>query len=113
MDNKPRSPSAVDSNAWKAVSTLLSGSATDVWVFQIAKDLTVSNGAHLVLSGGALPQNVFWQVSGGVSLGTTVQFDGTILCQTAITVKTGASLTGRLLAQTAVTLDADSLVASP
>ena len=59
------------------------GSATDVRIFQIAKNLAVSDGAHLVLSGGALPQNVFWQVSGNVSLGTTVQFDGTILCQTA------------------------------
>ena len=75
--------------------------------------LTVSNGAHLVLSGGALPQNVFWQVSGNVSLGTTVQFDGTILCQTGITLGTGASITGRLLAQTAVTLDANTIVAAP
>jgi len=96
-----------------ATDVTLSGSATDVWIFQIAKSLTVSNGAHLVLSGGALPQNVFWQVSGNVSLGTTVQFDGTILCQTGITLGTGASITGRLLAQTAVTLDANTIVAAP
>jgi hypothetical protein len=96
-----------------ATDVTLTGSATDVWIFQIAKNLTVSNGAHLVLSGGALPQNVFWQVSGDVSLGTTVQFDGTILCQTAITLGTGASITGRLLAQTAVTLDANTIIASP
>ena len=67
--------------------------------------------AWLVLAGGALPQNVFWQVSGSVDLGTTVQFEGVVLCQTAIVLKTGASITGRLLAQTAVTLDANSVVA--
>jgi hypothetical protein len=96
-----------------ATDVTLAGSATDVWIFQIAKNLTVSDGAHLVLSGGALPENVFWQVSGNVSLGTTVQFDGTILSQTGITLNTGASITGRLLAQTAVTLDANTIVASP
>jgi hypothetical protein len=96
-----------------ATDVTLAGSSTDVWIFQVAKNLTVSDGAHLVLSGGALPQNVFWQVSGNVSLGTTVQFDGTILCQTGITLNTGASITGRLLAQTAVTLDANTIVASP
>jgi hypothetical protein len=96
-----------------ATDVTLAGSATDVWIFQIAKDLAVSDGAHLLLSGGAEAKNVFWQVSGDVSLGTTVQFEGTILCQTAITLNTGASITGRLLAQTAVTLDANTIVASP
>ncbi len=68
---------------------------------------------HVVLAGGALPQNVFWQVSGGVTVGTTVEFEGTILSQTAIALNTGASITGRLLAQTAVTLDANAVTASP
>jgi hypothetical protein len=94
-----------------ATDVTLTGSATDVWIFQVAKNLTVSNGAHLVLAGGALPQNVFWQVAGNATLGTTVQFEGTILCQTAIALGTSASLTGRLLAQTAATLDANSVVA--
>jgi hypothetical protein len=96
-----------------ATDVTLAGSATDVWIFQIAKNLTVGDGAHLVLSGGAAPQNVFWQVSGNVSLGTTVEFAGTILCKTGITLNTGASVTGRLLAQTAVTLDANTVVVSP
>jgi hypothetical protein len=88
----------------------LTGSATDVWIFQIAQTLTVSNGVILHLKGGALPQNVFWQVSGSTTLGTTVQFDGIILDQTLIAMKTGASITGRLLAQTAVTLEANTVV---
>jgi hypothetical protein len=102
-----------DTGLLLATDVTLNGSATDVWVFQVAKNLTVSNGAHLVLAGGALPENVFWQVSGDVSLGTTVKFAGTILCQTGITLGTGASITGGMLAQTAVTLHASAVVAAP
>jgi len=83
----------------------LAGSATDVWIFQIAQDLTISSGAKVILSGGALPKNIFWQVSGLADLGTTAHCEGTILSQTSITLRTGASINGRLLAQTAVTID--------
>jgi hypothetical protein len=88
----------------------LNGSATDVWVFQIAQNLTVSSATNVVLSGGALPKNVFWQVTGSVDLGTTSQFNGILLSATAITLHTGASVNGRLLAQTAVTLDGNTVV---
>lgn len=89
----------------------LAGSATDVWIFQIAKDLTVSNGVKITLTGGALPKNVFWQVSGFAELGTTAHLEGIVLAQTAIRLRTGASVTGRLLAQTAVELDNSTVVA--
>lgn len=88
----------------------LMGSATDVWIFQIAQDLTVSNATNVFLAGDALPKNVFWQVDGLVEIGTTAHFEGVILCQTAITLSTGASINGRLLAQTAVDLDANIVV---
>jgi hypothetical protein len=96
-----------------ATSVTLTGSPTDVWVFQVAKNLTIADGAQVVLAGGALAQNVFWQVSGGATVGTTAQLEGTVLCQTAIALDTKASLTGRLLAQTAATLDANTIVGSP
>jgi hypothetical protein len=83
----------------------LTGGATDVWIFQIAQDFTMGSGARVALSGGALAKNVFWQVSGLVELGTTGHCEGTVLAKTAITLRTGASVTGRLLAQTAVHLD--------
>jgi hypothetical protein len=85
----------------------LSGNATDVWVFQIAQDLTVSNGAVVTLSGGAQSNRVFWQVAGQATLGTTSEFKGVILCQTQIVLNTGAKLNGRALAQTAVALHAN------
>jgi hypothetical protein len=87
----------------------ISGSATDVWIFQIAQDLTVANDAHVSLSGGALASNIFWQVAGQVTLGTTAVMNGNILCQTQIAMNTGATLNGRALAQTAVTLIANTV----
>jgi hypothetical protein len=88
----------------------LAGGATAVWIFQVAQDLTVSSATNVVLSGGALPKNVFWQVSGEVTLGTTAHFEGVVLTQTSVTLQTGASINGRLLAQTAVNLDTSTLV---
>jgi len=90
----------------------LSGDATGVWVFQIAQDLTVSTATSVVLRGGALSKNVFWQVAGQVELGTAAHLEGVVLSKTSIILGTGASINGRLLAQTAVTLDA-STVAEP
>jgi len=90
-------------------SVTLSGSATDVWIFQIAQDLTVGNAVNIVLAGGALPQNIYWQVAGFVDVGTTSHVEGIFMCQTAITMQTGASVNGRLLAQTAVVLDQNTV----
>jgi hypothetical protein len=89
----------------------LSGAATDVWIFQIAQDLTVSSATKVVLSGGAVPANVFWEVAGAANLGTTAHLEGIVLSQTAITLGTGASVNGRLLAQTAVSIDGSTVVA--
>ena len=87
----------------------LSGGANDVWIFQIAQNLTVANGAIVTLSGGAQAKNVFWQVSGKVTLGTTADFKGIILSQTMISLDTGAVMNGRALAQTMVTLGANAI----
>jgi hypothetical protein len=87
----------------------LSGGANDVWIFQIAGDLSVGSGTIVTLSGGAQARNVFWQVAGQTTLEPTVAFSGIILCQTLIEMKTGATLKGRALAQTAVTLQSNAL----
>jgi hypothetical protein len=91
------------------VGVTLSGGPNDVWVFQIAQNLTVNNSAIITLAGGAQAKNVFWVVSGKATLGTTVNFKGTILSKTLISLNTGAKVTGKLLAQTAVTLIANSV----
>jgi hypothetical protein len=88
----------------------LEGTETDVWIFQISGDLTLSSGVQVVLTGGARPENVFWQVAGLVEFGTTAHGEGIVLTQTSITLRTGASIDGRLLAQTAVDLDSSTVV---
>jgi hypothetical protein len=88
----------------------LSGGANDVWIFQIAGTLGISPGTQVILDGGVQVQNIFWQVAGQTTLGTTSKFKGIILGQTAIVMDTGATLDGRALAQTAVTLDSVSVV---
>jgi Ice-binding-like/Bacterial Ig-like domain len=87
----------------------ISGSATDVWIFQIAGNLTESSASIITLSGGAMAKNIFWQVAGQVTLGTTSHFEGIILSKTGITLLTGASMNGRALAQTAVILDQNTV----
>ena len=90
-------------------SVTLSGGPNDVWIFQIAQGLTVSSGAQVILAGGALPKNVYWATFAAADLGTTSKFKGIILSQTAITMKTGATIDGRLMAGTAVNLDQNTV----
>jgi hypothetical protein len=87
----------------------LSGGPNDVWILQVAGKLTQANATHVTLAGGALAKNIFWQVAGPVTLGTTAQFEGIVLAKTVIAVNTGASVNGRLFSQTAVTLQMNAI----
>jgi hypothetical protein len=87
----------------------LNGGPNDVWIFQISGGITQASGVRVLLAGGALPKNIFWQSSGAVALNTTAHLEGIVLSQTAITLATGATANGRLLSQTAVTLDASTV----
>lgn len=87
----------------------VAGGPNDVWIFQISGNLTMSSAVKITLSGGAQAKNIFWQVAGQATLGTTSHFEGIILSMTGITFQTGASLKGRALAQTAVILDGNAI----
>ena len=89
----------------------IAGGPNDVWIFQIAGDMLVNNGAMVTLVGGAKAKNIFWQVSGKATFGTAADVKGIILSQTLISMNTGAKLSGRALAQTAVTLIANTVTA--
>ena len=93
-----------------STNVTLNGGPNDVWIFQIAGGITQASAAKVILTGGALPKNIFWQSFGVVALNTTAHMEGVILAQTAITLATGASANSRLLAQTAVTLDSSTVV---
>ena len=87
----------------------LTGGPNDVFIFQIAGTLLQASATRVTLTGGAQAKNIFWQVAGGVAIGTTAHFEGVVLAKTNIAVKTGASVQGRLLAQTAVTLQMNAV----
>ncbi len=89
----------------------ISGGPNDIWIFQIPGNLSISPAKKVFLSGGAQAKNIFWQVAGAVTIGTTAHFEGIILSQTSITMGTGSSINGRLLAQTAVSLDTSTVTA--
>lgn len=89
----------------------LAGSASDIWIFQIAGDLTQAAATSVTLTGGAVASNVFWQVGGGAgaSIGSAAHFEGTILAEKAITVGNATTVIGNLYSQTAVTLDQNTV----
>ena len=69
----------------------------------------MSAAVNMTLIGGAQAKNIFWQVAGQATFGTTSHFEGIILSMTGITFQTGATIKGRALAQTAVVLDANTV----
>jgi hypothetical protein len=75
------------------------GNPNAVFIFQVSGDLLATSGRQVILAGGAQAANVFWQVAGYCSLGTTVSFVGTIMAYTSVTLNTGATLNGRALAE--------------
>lgn len=89
----------------------LAGGPDDVWILQVAGNLTVNNSAMVTLLGGAQAKNIFWQVAGQATLGTAADMKGIILSKTLISMNAGAKLSGRALAQTAVTLTASTVTA--
>jgi hypothetical protein len=60
----------------------ISGSSTDVWIFQIAENLSVSTDVNVILIGGAQASNIFWQVAGEATFGADSHFEGVILSMT-------------------------------
>jgi len=87
----------------------LTGGANDVWIFQVAGTFKQASSTRVTLAGGAQAKNIFWQVAGAVTIGTTAHLEGVVLAKTLIAVNTGASVNGRLLAQTAVTLQMNAV----
>lgn len=91
----------------------LSGTSSDVWIFQAGSTLTTASGSSVVFIGGATACNVFWQIGSSATIGTGSAFKGVIMALDSITVTTGATIDGRALARNgAVTLDTDTITGS-
>lgn len=87
----------------------LDGSPTDTWIFQVRGDLSQAANFSIILTGGAVAENIVWVVTGEVEVLAGAHFEGTILCKTAVHFRTGASINGRILSQTAVTLQGNKV----
>ncbi|MFT7581194.1 MAG: hypothetical protein ACI9MR_002868 [Myxococcota bacterium] len=86
------------------------GDANAVFVFQIGSSLTVNNGAQIILLNGAKAKNVFWACGASSTIGTNVQFKGSVLAQASNSVGTDSVVVGRLLCTTGqVTLQSNTI----
>jgi hypothetical protein len=96
----------------------LAGDASSVWIFQSASTLITETGSRVVLSGGALACNVFWQVGSSATLKTSSTFVGTVLAHVSIAAQNSVTVEGRLLAGAqangagALTMDTDTITKS-
>ena len=73
------------------------GNSNAVFIFKIGGALATGTSSRVTLINGASFCNVYWQVNGAVSLGTSSVFRGTLLVNGAISLANGASLFGRAL----------------
>lgn len=96
--------------------TLLIGTGTavtldgaGVYVIKTTQGLTQAANTQVTLTNGALPQNVFWQVAGTVSIEAGASMKGVILSASDIALVTGATVTGRLYSATTVAMDANTV----
>lgn len=84
-------------------------SGAGVYVIKTTQTLSQAASTQVILTNGALPQNVFWQVAGVVSIGASAQMQGVILSASDIGLVTSATLTGRLYSATTVAMDANTV----
>ena len=101
-------PGVYNFSSTAQLTGLLKLDGAGVYVFQIGSTLTTASASVIELMGGATASNVFWRVGSSATLGTSSDFEGTVLADQSITVGTGVTDVGRLFALNgATTLDSD------
>jgi hypothetical protein len=87
------------------------GNANAVFIFEVGGALTTLSNSQVTVINGGTGNNVFWQVGGSATLGTTSQFAGNILALSNITLDSGADIScGRALALNGtVTMDTNNV----
>jgi hypothetical protein len=91
----------------------LHGSATDIWFFQANSSLVTSMRSKMILTGGALAQNVFWAVAKDAILGQVHNFVGTLLAFGSIFVEKKATINGQLLSRAGVFFNGGNFIMNP
>lgn len=96
---------------------VLSGSATDVWIFQAESSLTVgtpTTSRNVILTGGALAKNVYWYVGSTavINYGGGGIMTGNILAEDGVTLSSPGNSTTLPGQETVLNGKAISLIAS-
>jgi hypothetical protein len=80
------------------------GDSAGIFVFQVGAAFSSAAASKIVLTNGALANNVFFQVAGAVAIGAGAKVVGTYIGAGAISFGEAATIKGRALAATTVTL---------
>lgn len=89
--------------------TAVTLSGAGVYVIKTTQGLTQAANTQVTLTNGAMPENVFWQVAGTVSIDAGAHMEGVILTASDITLVTGATVKGRLFGSTGVKMDSNTV----
>jgi hypothetical protein len=90
------------------------GDPNAVFVIQVTGALSFASLSRVVLTGGAKPTRVFWQVNGAADVGASGEFAGTVMALNAVAMGNEVLVNGRLFAVNgALTLDANQIYSAP
>lgn len=74
-------------------------------------EATTIKGRKVILAGGILATNIYWQIGSSATFGTTTVFKGNVIAMQSISFDTGATLDGRALTRTgAITMAGNTIV---
>ena len=76
------------------------GNPNAQFVFMIGSTLTTASASSVILTNGASPCNVYWQVGSSATLGSTTAFQGNLMALASISLNNGVTVIGRMLART-------------
>ncbi len=69
------------------------------FIFQIGSTLTTASASSVILTNGASPCNVYWQIGSSATLDSGTSFIGNVMALTDITLNDAVTVTGRVLAR--------------
>ena len=88
----------------------IDGNATDIFIIQMTGNLVVAADKKVILQGGALAKNIFWQVAGTIDVGSKAHMEGIFLAKGVVAFVTGSSMNGRVFSQAQCTLQSTTIV---
>ncbi|CAF4405927.1 unnamed protein product, partial [Didymodactylos carnosus] len=89
---------------------ILTLSGAGIYIFQFGSSLITSISSQILLTNGATPGCIFWQVGSSATIGLNSQFSGIILAYASITFSGGVQFSGSAFAQNAaVTMISDTI----